>query len=97
MLAVLVDAPAWIVAAFFLLAVLWILVAAIPALTAWSRTRNLCADRRRHFTALENAASSLSAQERTAAITEAMRIQDAPEPPAPESPPPTPGDQSNTP
>lgn len=91
----LAKAPAWITAAFFLLAALWILVAAIPAYTAWSRTRNHCAERRRHFTALENAANLLSPQERAAAITEAMRIQDAPEPPAPESSPPATGDQSN--
>ncbi|WP_126635364.1 hypothetical protein [Embleya hyalina] len=80
---------------FLVLAVLWILAAAIPAFTAWTNTRSRCADRRRHFTALENAAGSLSPQERAAAITEAIRIQDAPEPPTPEQPPSTAGDRTN--
>ncbi|MEU0940788.1 hypothetical protein [Embleya sp. NPDC005971] len=50
-------------------------------------------DRRQHFAALENAASSLSAQERVAAIAEVIRIQDAPDPPVPEPPPSTAGGQ----
>ncbi|MFE5328157.1 hypothetical protein ACFRCG_17440 [Embleya sp. NPDC056575] len=91
LLAALVGAPTWIAIGSFVLAVLGILAAAIPACTAWINTRSRCADRRRHFTALENAAGSLSPQERTAAITEAIRIQDATEPTAGEPPPPLPG------
>ncbi|MFE3203154.1 hypothetical protein [Embleya sp. NPDC059237] len=95
LLAALVGVPRWIAIGFFLLAVLWILAAAIPACTAWINTRSRCADRRRHFTALENAAGSLSPQERTAAITEAIRIQDAAESAATEPPPRPPGNPPN--